>query len=196
MKHILFSLLFLGLLLAACTPHRTEPRTFSWEEIKQLTQDRGYWDAYRNPDGPARTISLSISPDSNVLTDSRTGLFWQRGSSDRIPTSAVQAYVDSLNSSQFGGYSDWRTPTVEELYSILENTRNEHDRLYLNPLFDNSKIKLTSVFPNQAMLISCDEVILTLLDKTPIGTSPLYIDFAAGMSCGAAGLRAVRAVRH
>lgn len=196
MKQAFFVLFIEIIVFSACSQHRVQSKTFTWEELKKTAVQNGFWDGYRNPDGPEKENRLVVTPDSAVVQDLQTGLLWQRGSSPMILQEKAQVYVDSLNKTNFGGFGDWRVPTIEELYTLLLKSRNTKDRLHMDPVFDNSKIVLTDVFPNQAMLLSCDQVVLTLLDKTPIGTNPLYIDFAAGVSCGGGGERAVRVVRN
>jgi hypothetical protein len=56
-----------------------------------------------------------------VVTDSRSGLMWQRGGSDAgMAWDAGIGYCDSLD---LGGYSDWRLPKTIELLSLVDPTR-------------------------------------------------------------------------
>ena len=59
---------------------------------------------------------------SGVVTDNRSGLMWQQGTSDGgLPWDAGVGYCDGLN---LGGYSDWRLPKLIELLSIADFTRS------------------------------------------------------------------------
>ncbi|MBU0676410.1 MAG: protein kinase [Proteobacteria bacterium] len=62
---------------------------------------------------------LIMNDPGNTLTDRATGLIWQATASPR-PLSLPEAttFVQTLNSTNFGGHSNWRLPTVNELCSL------------------------------------------------------------------------------
>lgn len=72
----------------------------------------------------------SLSSDGLTVYDRNTGLTWQRSpdlngdgtinASDKLTWTAAQARPAALNAAQFGGYSDWRLPTIKELYSLMD----------------------------------------------------------------------------
>ena len=109
---------------------RSQPKTVSADEFKLMFG----LDADRRP----RTyMDNDFTVENNlVVIDSATGLTWQRsGSTERLRYSEAQGYIRQLNRERFGGYSDWRLPTVAELLSLLERRRNA-DGLYIDPVFD------------------------------------------------------------
>ena len=54
--------------------------------------------------------------EDGTITDLNTGLMWQQTSEfDRISFDEAFEYVDDL---ELGGYTDWRLPTIDELYSL------------------------------------------------------------------------------
>jgi Protein of unknown function (DUF1566) len=56
-----------------------------------------------------------------TVTDLVTGLMWQQGSAPyKLTFAEAQAYVDTLNTQIFAGYTDWRLPTIKELYSLID----------------------------------------------------------------------------
>ena len=76
--------------------------------------------------------SYSLSSDGLTVYDKNTGLTWQRSpdtngdgsltKNDKLTLFQAQAYPATLNAEKFGGYSDWRLPTIKELYSLIEFT--------------------------------------------------------------------------
>lgn len=73
--------------------------------------------------------TYAVSADGLTVYDRHTGLTWQRspdtngdGSIDRrdkMTLAQAEAHAAALNAQRFGGHSDWRLPTVKELYSLI-----------------------------------------------------------------------------
>jgi len=74
--------------------------------------------------------SYSLSGDGLTVSDNNTGLTWQRSAdtdededidvADKLTWSELQTYPDILNADSFGGYNDWRLPSIKELYSLMD----------------------------------------------------------------------------
>jgi hypothetical protein len=72
----------------------------------------------------------ALGGDGLTVHDSITGLTWQQSpdtdgngqidSDDKLTWIEFQSYPDSLNAQNFGGYDDWRRPTIRELYSLID----------------------------------------------------------------------------
>lgn len=70
-----------------------------------------------------------LSADGLTVYDQVTGLTWQRSpdtsgdgaidAGDKLNWAGTQAYPASLNTMEYGGFSDWRLPTIKELYSLI-----------------------------------------------------------------------------
>jgi hypothetical protein len=66
--------------------------------------------------------SYTTSADGLSVKDSVTGLTWQKtyelGERGAVSWVEIQAKVDEMNAQKVGGFSDWRVPTIKELYSL------------------------------------------------------------------------------
>jgi hypothetical protein len=73
--------------------------------------------------------SYTLSADGLTVYDNVTGLTWTQSPDldgdgdidvdDKLTFAAAQAYVNTLNAQNYGGYSDWRVPSIKELYSLI-----------------------------------------------------------------------------
>jgi len=74
--------------------------------------------------------SYLISDDELTVYDNITGLTWTRSHdlngdgelnvSDKKTQSEAVTHAATLNATNFGGYSDWRLPSIKELYSLMD----------------------------------------------------------------------------
>ncbi|HRX84951.1 MAG TPA: DUF1566 domain-containing protein [Phycisphaerae bacterium] len=72
----------------------------------------------------------TLSADGLTVHDDVTGLTWQRSpdsdrdgdidAADKYTFAEAQAYPAALNAEAFGGFTDWRLPTIKELYSLID----------------------------------------------------------------------------
>jgi hypothetical protein len=79
-----------------------------------------------------RAAAYIPSDDGKTVLDKVTGLTWQRSpdcngdgtidSKDKLTLAGAEALAARLNSTKFGGFSDWRVPTIKELYSLFTAT--------------------------------------------------------------------------
>jgi hypothetical protein len=114
---------------------RATPATLSDEQMKAMLEQRGFFDSVRHKEGKGLANDFVKHPNGTV-TDRTTGLMWQQGGSPKTMNyAAAQAYVKKLNEERFGGYNDWRLPTLEEGASLLEPSKRNGD-LYIDPVFD------------------------------------------------------------
>ncbi len=96
-------------------------------EIARPQPGRGFYG--QDAQFPARRPSYTLSQSGLTVVDNLTGLTWQRspetnndGSLDRrdkLTLSQAQKRPAELNAIRYGGYSDWRLPTIKELYSLI-----------------------------------------------------------------------------
>jgi|JI8StandDraft_1071087.scaffolds.fasta_scaffold19346_2 hypothetical protein len=108
-----------------CYPIVGTSQTGIWDatgnSISASTNNESFYgqDAQFTHTVPVYTLSI----DGLTVKDEVTGLTWQK--SYEKPTSGGKYYwaetqieVDKLNQQNYGGYNDWRVPTIKELYSL------------------------------------------------------------------------------
>ncbi len=67
----------------------------------------------------------SFSSSSNVVIDNNTGLTWEKSPSSSTYTWADRnTHCNELNSSNYGGKSNWRVPNPLEFLTIVDNSKN------------------------------------------------------------------------
>ena len=74
--------------------------------------------------------SYTISADGLTVADNNTNLTWVRKpdtnndnsltEADKVTYSGAFSACNSKASANYGGYSDWRVPTIKELYSLMD----------------------------------------------------------------------------
>jgi len=75
-------------------------------------------------------FSYTVSGDGLTVRDNVTGLMWQRSAdrdgdgdidaADKLTAAQAQTYPGTLNAAGFAGYTDWRLPSIKELYSLID----------------------------------------------------------------------------
>ena len=118
--------------ICAETKLRNSPKKLNDQELKTCVQKYNFFDKIYNAQGDFANDFIDNKDDT--ITDRMTGLMWEKGGSKKPKTwYYVKKYIKKLNKKKFAGYNDWRLPTVEELYSLLES--NQKNNLYIDPVF-------------------------------------------------------------
>jgi uncharacterized repeat protein (TIGR02543 family) len=114
------------------------------------------------------TASYALSNDGKTVADNITQLTWMRGpnttlstpvTSDKKTSSALSAWVNTVNASNYGGYNDWRLPSIKELYSLISfkgtdaSSYTGTDSSLLTPFIDSTFFKFGYGDPTTERLI-------------------------------------------
>lgn len=116
---------------------RAEGMVLSEKDVTGLAARLCFHDSRHNPQGRF-TNALVDNGDALTVTDLATGIMWQRGGCDLTTIRNVQQYVAELNRQNFAGFNDWRLPTMEEAFSLLEPQENEKG-VHLHPCFSKEQ---------------------------------------------------------
>ncbi len=103
---------------------RSEPTALSKDAAEVMVVTRDFYHARWNQAGRgiAHQYETKAIQGALVVVDHTTGLMWQRGGSgDVVPAGFEGAgrYMGELNARKYGGFADWRLPTLEEAMSLM-----------------------------------------------------------------------------
>ena len=96
-------------------------QTGIWDAAGTLISAPGLNEAFYGQDAQFTHITPEYTKSSDGLTvkDEVTGLTWQKSyDSGTYYWGASQTVADNLNKKKYGGFNDWRLPTIKELYSL------------------------------------------------------------------------------
>ena len=71
-----------------------------------------------------KTVDGSIHDKDNEYTWCDTNFSTNGGDSGTCGTDNTEEFINTLNSDSFGGFSDWRMPTIKEFSTIVNYGRN------------------------------------------------------------------------
>ena len=133
---------------------------------------------YANQDDPtciSRTLQQSFSvrkvSDNNIVVDKYTGLEWTQKIWSSIASTKAEEQCSNLS---YGGESDWRLPTPQELMTIFDSSK-------YNPAAD------TEYFSEMGSA--------TNLWSTQTGSNRFYVQYYGGLTSAKSGSQSVMCVR-
>ena len=142
--------------------------------------------------------SFTLSSNGLTVLDNRTGLTWQRSpdtsgdgiinASDKLNWANAQLRPAILNSAQYGGYNDWRLPSIKELYSLIDFRGTDpsglspgSDTSVLTPFINTNYFKFAYGDTNAGeRIIDSQYASSTLYVSTAAGASLFGVNFADG----------------
>ena len=112
---------------------RSEPATVSRDEAKVMIVTHDFYRVGWNEPATSRAhqYETQVLHGGLVVLDHATGLMWQRGGSGQPVQGGWQGaehYVRDLNAKGFGGFADWRVPTLEEAMSLMTTPEEGQSR--------------------------------------------------------------------
>jgi hypothetical protein len=116
---------------------RTTATTISEQEVRQMLKKNDFFalDWNDQSKGYLNEFIIEEVTGNKIIRDETSGLIWQQtGSEGPIESNKTEVYVAKLNQINFGGYNDWRLPTLEEAMTLMEPYLNPQE-LHIDPIF-------------------------------------------------------------
>jgi HEAT repeat protein len=134
---------------------------------------QNFYNSQLNLGGSSVSSVLRLGPTSELVEDPMTGRMWTRGCIEDLPSfpltpledqmnastqaqaaqrartaeremsMAILEWVNRANRSRYGGYGDWRLPTLEEAMSLMKRDAGKNG-LHLDPAFSDHPYVRTS----------------------------------------------------
>jgi PKD repeat protein len=144
--------------------------------------------AFYGQDAQLSGIQPSYTKSSDGLTvkDNVTGLTWQQSHyTGQVYWAEAETVASTMNAANVGGYSDWRLPTIKELYSLWNGSTGW-------PFIDTSQF--TTSYASQDELSHAIFWSSTkysgLLESTEDGASNVGAELAFGLNFGTGHIKA------
>ncbi|MCP4220475.1 MAG: DUF1566 domain-containing protein, partial [bacterium] len=109
-------------------------------DVKAMIKKRKFHDKYMNPGGGYRnTYKIVLIGKIKVVVDHAADLMWHKeGTSNTMPLGEAKVWLKRLNKNSYGGFNDWRLPTLEEALTLLESSKI-HSNLFIDKIFSNKQ---------------------------------------------------------
>jgi hypothetical protein len=118
---------------------RAEYKTLDKNNVESMIKQHDFFDNIMNEFGNFKSNyeKLKIG-DSPVVIDHKTDLMWYDGEfPGKVTFNDAEKWLKNLNKNNYGAYSDWRFPTLEEAVSLLRSKENEKD-MHIDPIFSGN----------------------------------------------------------
>ena len=124
--------------------------------------------------------SYQLTPSSytdngdGTITDNVTGLMWESTpyQSKKFTWEQAMNGLDAFNSEKLGGHSDWRIPTLKELYSLTQFSgfmSKPGDKAKMTPFLDENYFKLIDLINPGDRVIDIQSITSTIYDSQTLG---------------------------
>ena len=120
--------------------HRTRPLPVRSAPMKiPLKQAQAFFGLDRFMQPREYGVNDLVASETGVVTDRYTGLAWQQsGTGFPVTWHQAKVYVAQLKEKRFGGYADWRLPTLHELLTLAVPAAGGRDHC-ISPVFDTAQ---------------------------------------------------------
>lgn len=115
---------------------RSSYKSLNYSLAEAMIRGFSFFDNGFNKSGDFKNYYKKLNNGSDsMIIDQGTRLMWYDGKSSKaLNFRKADRWVRYLNRRKYGGFSDWRLPTLEEAASLLES-RKSSDGLHISPIF-------------------------------------------------------------
>jgi len=109
----------------------------SKSDVIKMLKAKDFFDKNMNSTGEGIHHSYEeiLSFEAVLIKDYTTKLMWQKsGSLNNMNFDSAKKFINELNINNFGGYNDWRLPTLEEAMSLV--SPKKQNSAYIFTKFD------------------------------------------------------------
>ena len=113
------------------------------EDVQTMIKKYKFFNASWNKNGAFKSYyEKKLKNRGDVVIAYKTGLIWYNGKlKTEMNLEEAEKWVEKLNGYKYGGYDDWRLPTLEEAASLLIKGKNTNG-LHIDPIFLGSPAKI------------------------------------------------------
>jgi len=163
--------------IAAPIRLRSKPAVgLSDKNVSEMIRKNGFYERDENPSGYgiAHQYNIIKNDEAWVVIDGLTGLMWQRSGSSLVTFKNAVRYIQYLNRSEFAGKKDWRLPTLEEAFSLMEPFQDRSARKNESPpgldwLLYEGELLMRTWHGHIDSLFDTRQCAMWTSDKTPDG---------------------------
>jgi serine/threonine-protein kinase PpkA len=118
---------------------RSQYQMLDQKNVREMIKRYDFFDYILNDTGSFKSDSETKKiNDQSLVIDHTTGLMWYDGKpSDKMTFKQAEEWLENLDSQKYGGYEDWRFPTLEEAASLLRKDKNKQG-LHMDPIFSGN----------------------------------------------------------
>ncbi len=118
---------------------RSQDKKLDQKKVEDMIKRYDFFDYILNETGNFESdYERKINNDDSLVIDHTTDLMWYDGEPpEKMTFKQAEEWVENLNSQKYGGYDDWRFPTLEEAASLLRKDKNKQG-LYIDPIFSGN----------------------------------------------------------
>lgn len=115
---------------------RSTSRSIDMSAVAAMLQRHKFFDSNLNSSGSfGSKFERVTAAGAPVIKDLSTSLMWYGGTpSKSLDYKKAEKWIRGLNSKRYGGFADWRLPTVDEAASLLRRNTNASG-LHIDPAF-------------------------------------------------------------
>lgn len=109
-------------------------------DVNKLVEKFNFYESKINNDGKGipHLYRINSLKNEDFVIDYISGLMWQKGgSSAQLGIKGAEKRIDMLNEQQYGGFKDWKLPTLEEAMSLM--SPKKYNILFIDRIFSTDK---------------------------------------------------------